>query len=247
MRRKKVTRRRAALRWLAALVALIVFVLAAELYCFTPQQAIRKMARQNDLGELVLLETMDGQLFEEEVSPKYAQAYVLQNQDLTCLAFGSFGWYSGWNCSLPNKIEHGEQPSVPVDFLMDYVEMYPEGSSGPILLKKYVLGIVLDPAVETVELGVGEWIQTEDAASFETAMTVSISREDWRKGPYYDWFFCMLDPADGLNFVELRALDQNGAPITWTDLEGNAVEWYDHNWPEDYCEDGWWRISGERP
>ena len=94
---------------------------------------------------------------------------------------------------------------MPVDCLMDYIEVYPEGWPGPLLQKNYVLGIVLDPAVETAELGVGEWIQTEDAASFETAMTVSIPREDWQKGPYYDWFFCMLDPVDGLNFVELRA------------------------------------------
>lgn len=83
---------------------------------------------------------------------------------------------------------------MPVDCLMDYIEVYPEGWPGPVLQKNYVLGIVLDPAVETAELGVGEWIQTEDAASFETAMTVSIPREDWQKGPYYDWFSACLTP-----------------------------------------------------
>ena len=132
---------------------------------------------------------------------------------------------------------------------MDYVELMPEGWTGSVLMKKYVLGIVLDPAVETVEVRVGKRVWEEDIAAVEPEMTVSVPREDWREGPYYNWFFYMFDPMEpqDASVMELRALDQNGNPITWTDLEGEQVEWYDLNWPRYYFEDGWWRLNGERP
>lgn len=249
MKCRKLTRRRSALRWLAAVLAAVVFVLAAELYCFTPEQALRKLSRGYDLGELKLLETMDGQIFNGTLRPDCKQAYVLQNQGLTCLAFGSYWWPSGWGCYLSNRktIEHGEQPSVPVDCLMDYVELLPEGWTGSVLMKEYILGIVLDPAVETVELRLGQSNWEEDVRTFVTATTVSIPREDWHEGPYYNWFFYIFDPVELGHIMELRALDANGDPITWTNLEGELVEWYDYNWPRYYFEDGWRRLNGERP
>ena len=243
MKRKKVNRRRSALRWLAALAAVTAIVIAAEPYCFTSEQALQKMGRYYDVGELELLETMDGQRFRGLFKPD--EVYILQNQAVTGLAFGNFHQVGGWSTYFPKFLEHGEQPSVPVDCLMDFVQLGAE--DGSLLLKNFILGIILDPAAESVELRLGNYVWEEDAATLVTTTTVSVPKEDWQEGPYYDWFFYMFDPVDPQNGIELRALDQNEDPITWTDLEGNQVEWYNSRWPRDYYEDGWWRLNGERP
>lgn len=243
MKRRKVNRRCSALRWLAALAVVTAITIAAELYCFTSEQAIQKMGRYYDVGELELLETMDGQQFGDLFEPD--EVYILQNQAVTCLAFGDYHRVGGWSSYFPKFLEHGEQPSVPVDCFMDAGEV--EAADGSVLLKNYVLGIILDPAVESVELRLGNYVWEDDVATLVTATAVSVTKKDWHEGPYYDWFFYMFDPVEPQYIIELRSLDQNGDPITWTDLEGNQIEWYDFRWPRDYYEDGWWRLNGERP
>lgn len=244
MRRRKLNRRRSALRWLAALLALVAFIWTAEVHCFTPGQALRKMARQRDLGELQLLETMNGELFEDSTLQDCEYAYILQNQGLTCLAFSTYDRLYGWGCRSPEFMEHGEQISVPVDFLMDSVTPYTE--DGSLAFKPYVLGSVLDPAVESVELRLKNSVQENDTTAWVVTETVSLSREEWGEGPHYDYFFYMFDPTEASYWLEMRALDKNGNPITWTDLEGNRVEWYDYGWYKDFYDDWWNHLNGAR-
>lgn len=244
MKQRKSNRKRSALRWLAALLAVAVLAVAAEVYTFTPGQALRRMARELDLGEMELLEVMDGEPFYGVLGLHPKQAYILQNESVSCFAFGSYQWPFGWSYYFPEMIEHGEQASVPVDLFTDAVEL--EGEERSVLLRRYIFGLVLNPEVETVEVRIADYTWENDVVVWETKSVVSIPRDEWEDGPHYDYFFYMFEPMDAGYDTQVRALDRNGVPITWTNLDGEAVEWYGMNWPRDFYEDGWNHLNGER-
>lgn len=244
MRRRKLNRRRSALCWLAAFLALAVFVCAADLYCITPEQSLRKMADTYDLGELQLLKTVE----DEAVPYGNDRAYIIQNQGLTGLCFGGWNWRAGWGCSFLQIMEHGTSSSVPVDFV--YVrgeeEVGWEYGQANSYAKPYVLGIILNPNVETVELSLGRRVNAYDELVWEERDRVSLQREDWENGPYYSYFFYAFEPCKTGFWPEIRALDKNGMPITWTDAEGSRVEWYDSGWSDVYYEDYFNHSNGQR-
>ena len=141
-------------------------------------------------------------------------------------------------------MEHGEQASVPVDFVHDQIEVEIRGTSSYV--KNYILGIILDPRVVTVELSHGRWVPEGDGQVWKPAERVTLSRDDWGDGLYYDYFFYMFDPVKLGTYPNLRALDQNGAPIIWTNLEGEQVEWYGSGWSDEFYSDWWNHSNGQR-
>lgn len=249
MKRRKLDRRRSALRWLAAFLALAVLICATGIYCVTPEQALRKLARERDWGELQILETVDGEIFDDTSGRNIKKGYILQNKGMTCMAVSTYDWRYGWQAGnafsgFTRVMEHGEQASVPVDFVQDHIEVEIKGTSSYI--RNYVLGIILDPRVETVELSHGRWVTEGDEQVWEATERVTLNREDWGDGPYRDYFFYMFDPIKLGNWPRLRALDKDGNPITWTNIEGEQVEWYGTEWTDGFYSDWWNHSNGQR-
>lgn len=244
MKKRKLTRRGATLRWLAALLAVAVFVCVADIYCIIQKQAIGRMAQRYDLGELQLLETVK----EEGIWYGGDRAYILQNRGLSCLGFGTWSWRSGWGCTRPRIMEHGSQPTVPVDFVCfrGEEEGFIEYGKGNFRAKPYVFAIILDPNVETVEIRLGRNVEANKKLMWEERDRITLSREDWSSGPYCDYIFCSFDPCKVGFWPEVRALDKNGNPITWTDVDGNQVEWYGSGWSDEYYEDYINHLNGQR-
>lgn len=249
MKRRKLSRRRSALRWLAAFLTLAVFVCATGIYCVTPEQALRKLARERDWGDLQILETVDGHMFEDRYGQSIKKGYILQSNGLTCMAGTTYDWRYGWQAGnvfsgFARVLEHGEQESVPVDFVHDYIEVEIRGTSSYV--RHYVLGIILDPRVETVELSNGRWGPEGDEQVWEVIEQITLPRNEWGEGPYRNYFFYMFDPVKLGNWPRLRALDKNGDPITWTNIEGEQVEWYGTDWDDAFYPDWWNHSNGQR-
>ena len=244
MKKRKLTRRGSALRWLAALLVVSVFVCVTDIYCITQKQAINKMAQRYDLGELQLLETV-----KEDTLPYGAdRAYILQNQDLTGFSCGARSWRSGWGCTRPQVMEHGSQPTVPVDFVYfrGEEEGFIEYGKGNFRAKPYVFAIILDPNVETVEISLGRNVESNKTLVWEERDRIRLARADWSSGPYCDYIFCSFDPCKLGFWPEIRALDMDGNPITWTDVDGNQVEWYGSGWSDEYYDDYINHLNGQR-
>lgn len=244
MKRRKLNRRRSALRWLAAFLVLVAFVCIADLYCITPEQSLRKMADEYDLGELQLLMTAE----DEAVPYGYNRAYIVQNQGLSGLCFGGWNWRTGWVCSFLQVMEHGSSSSVPVDFV--YIrgeeETGWEYEKLNSYAKPYIMGIILDPNVETVEVSLGKRVDANEERVWEERDRVSLGREEWISGPYYSCFFYSFEPCKTGYWPEIRALDKNGNPITWTKLNGEPVEWYGIGWEDEFYPDYWNHSNGQR-
>lgn len=249
MKRKNLTRMGAALRWLAAFMALAAFICITDIYCITPGQALRKLARERDWGQLQILETVDGQMFEDRSGWNIKKGYILQNSGLTCMVGTTYDWRYGWQAGnifsgFTRVLEHGEQASVPVDFVHDQIEVEIRGTSS--YGRHYILGIILDPRVETVELSHGRWIQEGDGQVWEVIERITLPRKDWGDGPYRDYFFYMFDPVKFGSWPRLRALDKDGNPVTWTNIDGEQVEWYGTDWDDAFYPDWWNHANGQR-
>lgn len=143
MRKKRtVTRKRSALRWLAALCLLVLFCFWTGLYGLTPQSALRQQGRDWFLEELTLVDSV-----KNPYETEFGAGRVLAAENDGYLLLGLARWtpWRGWQpgSAWPRERTDGTVDAMFVCYSWDFEEdLYP----------CLVFGIVNDQSVDRVTL-----------------------------------------------------------------------------------------------
>lgn len=168
-KRPMLVRRRAALRWLAALCLLAAASHVLGWYCMTPKRALRSMERTFFTEQTEFLARVELPYFNQELR-------LSGGPDVTLLAGYSFSWRSGWQGSDMVILER--QRDWPFT-----AEWYGRMAVRDHVYTKYsyIFGYVEDPAVaemeiaytairgghdQTARLTAGDWIAGENGRRY---------------------------------------------------------------------------------
>lgn len=187
-KRRMATRKRSALRWLAALCLLALFCIWTGLYGLTPQSALRQQGRDWFLEELTLVDSV-----KDPCGTEFGAGRVLAAENDGCLLLG-LAWWTPWRGWQPGSSWRQERTDGAVDAMVMFYSWDFEGDFYPLV----VFGYVNDPQAARVTL---RWAdgQRRDAAL----------RTDGEGGRYF-LETCGGDHTVALNALVLAALDGQG-------------------------------------
>lgn len=145
MRRKKMlSRKRAALRWLAALCLLLAACHFLELYCLTPGRALRRLERSLLTGRTSFLASAENPISRNDLRLSGGSETVI-------LSGYGFSWREGWYTEYSFELERAHDAPFTVGLYQ--WALYREGQQTNALTRySYVFGCVEDPAVTELEI-----------------------------------------------------------------------------------------------
>ena len=194
LRKKRLpTRRRRALRWLAALVLLVGVCHGLDIYSLTPDRALRRQERYFATGRTEL----DASIREAYRSgPGIGILTSSQNDDVLLMGLSHWSLWEGWVPGFAWPVER-------TDGAVDVFAAYYSWESAPNCNPYAVYGCVNDPRVNTVELTILDW----DGAWTDTLETEIQTAEDGHR------FFFQTFEAETLCDVQYRAYGE-GIEVT---------------------------------
>ena len=152
LRKKRLpTRRRRALRWLAALVLLVGACHWLDIYILTPDRALRRQEQYFATGRTELDAVVrDAYRTDSGVGILTAS----QNDEVLLMGLSHWSLFEGW---MPGFAWPVERTDGAVDVYAAYYSWEYSWESGPNCNPYAVYGCVNDPRVTTVELTVRDW------------------------------------------------------------------------------------------
>lgn len=181
MRKKKMlSRKRAALRWLAALCLLLAACHLLELYCLTPGRALRRVERSLLTGRTSFLASTEDPISRNDLRLSGGPETVI-------LSGYGFSWREGWYTEYSTVVERMHDFPFSVGFYQRL--LYREDQQTYTRTDySYIFGCLEDPAVTELEI-------VFSAVRGGHDQTVRLTSGDWIAGENGDRFFlCALEP-----------------------------------------------------
>lgn len=181
-RRRTLSRKRQALRWVAALVLLVWLSHTTGAYCLTPARVLRSLERDQLTGETEFLAQLPAP------EPRKGTVRLSGGEHAAILATYHWNWKMGWYANLTGYVERKEDWPINAGFLNSW--SYNDART------YYIFGSVEEPEVTTLEIYF-------DASDDTLDQTVLLTEEDWIKSdPGNRFFLCEIKPG-----YRVRSLD----------------------------------------
>ena len=182
-KKRVVSRKRQALRWVVALVLLVWLSHTTGAYCLTPTRVLRSLEREELTGETEFLAEIDAPEGRKGTMRLAGGDYAV------ILAAYHWHWRYGWSANFPHHIER--QSEWPFNAMCYYAPY--DANAGRVY---YIFGSVEDPKVTKLEVYF-------DANDDTLDQTVCLTEADWIKNDRGDRFFlCEINPG-----YRVRTLD----------------------------------------
>lgn len=213
-RKQLPTRRRRALRWLAALVVLVLGCHLLGTYCLTPERVLRKLEQRRHTGETEFLWRDDAPMGMEKGSLRLSGS---DHAAILCLY--RFYWNGGWRAGSTDYAERrADQPFSAAHYQgWGKVDRIPAND----IDYHYVFGAVEDPAIT-------ELIIEFDAIEGGHDQTARLTAADWILNEDGDRFFlCALEPEVG-NYsraCSVVGVYEDGSLTKRLQLMGSEPKW----------------------
>lgn len=213
-RKQLPTRRRRALRWLAALVVLVLGCHLLGTYCLTPERVLRKLEQRRHTGETEFLWRDDAPMGMEKGSLRLSGS---DHAVILCLY--RFYWNGGWRAGSTDYAERrADQPFSAAHYQgWGKVDRIPAND----IDYHYVFGAVEDPAIT-------ELIIEFDAIEGGHDQTARLTAADWILNEDGDRFFlCALEPEVG-NYsraCSVVGVYEDGSLTKRLQLMGSEPKW----------------------
>ena len=178
------TRRRLTMRWMAALLLLILVSHALGVYCLTPERVLRSLEREQNTGDTVFLAETD--VPDDEGNSRLR---LSGGEDAVILARYAWSWKHGWYTNLAKYAERRQEKPFSAAVCRIRSDYDPDRQQ---TTDTYcVFGCVEDP-------GVTELVVQFHALEGGFDQTVRLTAADWiLDGTGNRFFLCVLLPETG--------------------------------------------------
>ena len=205
-RRKKPlpTRRRRALRWMAALALVVIMGHLTGAYCLTPGRALRKVEQESNCGRT--------EWIYEDADPAGLDRGTLRlsgGDHAAVLGVYRFSWQKGWESRMVEVLEREPERPFTARLFSGWSSTEDTESYVKFTRYFYIFGALEFP--ETAELEI-----TFDAGEGGHDQTVRLTGADWITNQAGDRFFlCALEPEEDIFSYgcSVTAYDAGGAEL----------------------------------